>query len=73
MFDFIMLITTIAFWIGVVYLYFLFERITDNLNDIEDDLHDVRKELQRIERDAHALQLDIKTRKEIPGEEYLGI
>ena len=26
MFDFIMLITTIAFWIGVVYLYFLFQQ-----------------------------------------------
>jgi len=71
MLDLLIGMTTFLFWIGVVYMYFLLERITDNINDVEDEVKEIQKKLEDIER--HATMLQQKAKDKLPGEEYLGI
>jgi uncharacterized protein YoxC len=70
MLDFIMGMTTFLFWIGVIYLYFLIERITDNIDDVQDEVKEIQKKLEDIERRATMLQ---EKAKALPNDEFLGI
>ena len=60
MLDLLIGMTTFLFWIGVVYMYFLLERITDNINDVEDEVKEIQKKLEDIERHATILQQKAK-------------
>lgn len=67
MIDLILFITVLAVWLGSIYLYFVFDRLLEDVRAINEDLNSIRKELQIIEKQAK------EVRKEIPGDEFLGI
>ena len=67
MIDLILFITVLAVWLGRIYLYFVFDRLLEDVRAINEDLNSIRRELQIIEKQAK------EVRKEIPGDEFLGI
>ena len=67
MFDLILLVTVLIFWLGSIWLYFFFDRLLEDVRAISEDLNDIRAELKLIEKQAKEVQ------DKIPGEEFLGI
>ena len=67
MIDLILFITVLAVCLGSIYLYFVFDRLLEDVRAINEDLNSIRRELQIIEKQAK------EVRKEIPGDEFLGI
>ena len=67
MIDLILFITVLAVWLVSIYLYFVFDRLLEDVRAINEDLYSIRRELQIIEKQAK------EVRKEIPGDEFLGI
>ena len=67
MFDLILFVTVLIFWLGSIWLYFFFDRLLEDVRAISEDLNDIRAELKLIEKQAKEVQ------DKIPGEEFLGI
>jgi hypothetical protein len=66
MINFILTITVLLVWVGAVYLYFLFDRLLDDIRAINDDMQECKAMMKtKIEQD--------NTRAEIPNDEFLGI
>jgi len=66
MINFILTITVLVFWLGAVYLYFVLDRMLDDIRAINDDMQECKAMMKtKIEQD------NIKA--EIPNDEFLGI
>ena len=66
MIDFIIMITVII--VGV-YLFLFLQALKEDLKDINDDVENLIVRIEKIEK----IQIKNKQRKDISGEEYLGI
>ena len=66
MIDFIIMITIII--VGV-YLFLFLQALKEDLKDINDDVENLIVRIEKIEK----IQVKNKQRKDISGEEYLGI
>tara|TARA_Y100000310_G_C20298599_1_gene630653 strand:+ start:89 stop:289 length:201 start_codon:yes stop_codon:yes gene_type:complete len=66
MIDFIIMITVII--VGV-YLFLFLQALKEDLKDINDDVENLIVRIEKIEK----IQVKNKQRKDISGEEYLGI
>ena len=67
MFDLILFVTVLIFWLGSIWLYFFFDRLLEDVRAISEDLNEIREELKLIEKQAKEGQ------DKVPGEEFLGI
>ena len=67
MINFILFVTVLLVWVGAVYLYFLFDRLLDDVRNINEDL----QELKALSKTKLA-QDSVKS-KEVPDDEFLGI
>ena len=67
MFDLILFVTVLIFWLGSIWLYFFFDRLLEDVRAISEDLNEIREELKLIEKQAKEDQ------DKVPGEEFLGI
>tara|TARA_R100000541_G_scaffold29364_1_gene38518 strand:- start:479 stop:679 length:201 start_codon:yes stop_codon:yes gene_type:complete len=66
MINFILTITVLLVWIGAVYLYFLFDRLLDDIRAINDDMQECKAMMKiKMEQD--------KIKAEVPNDEFLGI
>ena len=66
MLNFILFITVLGVWVGAVYLYFVLDRLMEDVREINKDIVECRAMMQRkIEQE------NIKA--EIPNDEFLGI
>tara|TARA_Y200000002_G_scaffold99209_1_gene80417 strand:- start:112 stop:312 length:201 start_codon:yes stop_codon:yes gene_type:complete len=66
MINFILFVTVLVFWLSAVYLYFVLDRMLDDIRAINDDMQECKAMMkQKIEQD------NIKA--EIPNDEFLGI
>jgi hypothetical protein len=66
MINFILTITVLVFWLGAVYLYFVLDRMLDDIRAINDDMQECKAMMKlKIEQD------NIKA--EVPNDEFLGI
>ena len=66
MLNFILFVTVLGVWVGAVYLYFVLDRLMEDVREINKDLLECKAMMQRkIEQD------NIKV--EIPNDEFLGI
>ena len=66
MINFILTITVLLVWVGAVYLYFLFDRLLDDVRTINEDL----QELKALGKKKLAQDKPIG---EVPDDEFLGI
>tara|TARA_B100000780_G_C21101635_1_gene444586 strand:+ start:854 stop:1060 length:207 start_codon:yes stop_codon:yes gene_type:complete len=64
----ILLITVIVFWLGAVYLYFLFDRLLDDVRTINEDVQEL-KALCKLKLE----QPNQGSPVEVPDDEFLGI
>ena len=67
MVNLILTITVLLVWVGAVYLYFLFDRLLDDVRNINEDLQEL-KALCKTK-----LAQDSVKSKEVPDDEFLGI
>ena len=66
MINFILTITVLVFWLGAVYLYFVLDRMLDDIRAINDDMQECKAMMKlKMEQD------NIKA--EVPNDEFLGI
>jgi|TARA_B110000211_G_scaffold26978_1_gene27485 hypothetical protein len=66
MINFILTITVLLVWVGAVYLYFLFDRLLDDIRAINDDMQECKAMMKiKMEQD--------KIKAEVPNDEFLGI
>lgn len=66
MINFILTITVLVFWLGAVYLYFVLDRMLDDIRAINDDMQECKAMMKtKIEQD--------NARAEITNDEFLGI
>ena len=66
MINFILTITVLVFWLGAVYLYFVLDRMLDDIRAINDDMQECKAMMKtKIEQD------NIKA--EVSNDEFLGI
>jgi len=66
MINFILTITVLVFWLGAVYLYFVLDRMLDDIRAINEDMQECKAMMKtKIEQD------NIKA--EVPNDEFLGI
>ena len=66
MLNFILFVTVLGVWVGAVYLYFVLDRLMEDVREINKDIIECKAMMQRkIE------QQNIKA--EIPNDEFLGI
>ncbi len=66
MLNFILFVTVLGVWVGAVYLYFVLDRLMEDVREINKDLLECKAMMQRkIEQE------NIKA--EIPNDEFLGI
>ena len=66
MLNFILFVTALGVWVGAVYLYFVLDRLMEDVREINKDLLECKAMMQRkIEQE------NIKA--EIPNDEFLGI
>tara|TARA_B100001175_G_C19438456_1_gene604874 strand:+ start:1012 stop:1212 length:201 start_codon:yes stop_codon:yes gene_type:complete len=66
MINFILTITVVVFWLGAVYLYFVLDRMLDDIRAINDDMQECKAMMKlKMEQD------NIKA--EVPNDEFLGI
>ena len=66
MINFILTITVVVFWLGAVYLYFVLDRMLDDIRAINDDMQECKAMMKlKIEQD--------NVKSEIPNDEFLGI
>ena len=66
MLNFILFVTVLGVWVGAVYLYFVLDRLMEDIREINKDLLECKAMMQRkIEQE------NIKA--EIPNDEFLGI
>tara|TARA_R110002073_G_C9133603_1_gene551826 strand:- start:326 stop:526 length:201 start_codon:yes stop_codon:yes gene_type:complete len=66
MVNFILFVTVLVFWLGAVYLYFVLDRMLDDIRAINDDMQECKAMMKlKIEQD------NIKA--EVPNDEFLGI
>ena len=66
MINFILTITVLLVWVGAVYLYFLFDRLLDDVRTINEDLQELKVMCKK------KLAQD-KPIGEVPDDEFLGI
>ena len=64
----ILFITVIVFWLGAVYLYFLFDRLLDDVRTINEDVQEL-KALCKLKLE----QPNQGSPVEVPDDEFLGI
>ena len=67
MVNLILTITVLLVWVGAVYLYFLFDRLLDDVRTINEDLQEL-KALCKTK-----LAQDSTKSSEVPDDEFLGI
>ena len=66
MINFILFVTVLVFWLGAVYLYFVLDRMLDDIRAINDDMQECKAMMKlKMEQD------NIKA--EVPNDEFLGI
>ena len=66
MINFILTITVLVFWLGAVYLYFVLDRMLDDIRAINDDMQECKAMMKtKIEQD--------NAKSEIVNDEFLGI
>ena len=66
MLNFILFVTVLGVWVGAVYLYFVLDRLMEDVREINKDIVECRAMMQRkIEQE------NIKA--ELPNDEFLGI
>ena len=66
MINFILTITVVVFRLGAVYLYFVLDRMLDDIRAINDDMQECKAMMKlKMEQD------NIKA--EVPNDEFLGI
>jgi len=66
MINFILFVTVLGVWVGAVYLYFVLDRLMEDVREINKDIVECRAMMQRkIEQE------NIKA--ELPNDEFLGI
>ena len=66
MLNFILFVTVLGVWVGAVYLYFVLDRLMEDVREINKDIVECRAMMQRkIEQD--------NVKSEIPNDEFLGI
>jgi len=66
MINFILFVTVLLVWVGAVYLYFLFDRLLDDVRNINEDLQELKVMCKK------KLAQD-KPIGEVPDDEFLGI
>ena len=66
MVNLILTITVLLVWVGAVYLYFLFDRLLDDVRTINEDLQELKALCKK------KLAQD-KLIGEVPDDEFLGI
>ena len=64
--NFILFVTVLRVWVGAVYLYFLFDRLLDDVRNINEDLQELKVMCKK------KLAQD-KPIGEVPDDEFLGI
>ena len=67
MINFILTITVVVFWLGAVYLYFVLDRMLDDIRAINDDMQEC-KAMMKLKLEQENIQ-----KSEIPNDEFLGI
>ena len=66
MLNFILFVTVLGVWVGAVYLYFVLDRLMEDVREINKDIVECKAMMQRkIEQE------NIKA--ELPNDEFLGI
>ena len=66
MLNFILFVTVLGVWVGAVYLYFVLDRLMEDVREINKDIVECKAMMQRkIEQD--------NVKSEIPNDEFLGI
>ena len=66
MINFILFVTVLGVWVGAVYLYFVLDRLMEDVREINKDIVECKAMMQRkIEQE------NIKA--ELPNDEFLGI
>ena len=66
MLNFILFVTVLGVWVGAVYLYFVLDRLMEDVREINKDIVEYKAMMQRkIEQD--------NVKSEIPNDEFLGI
>ena len=66
MLNFILFITVLGVWVGAVYLYFVLDRLMEDVREINKDIVECKAMMQRkIEQENE--------RTEITNDEFLGI
>ena len=66
MLNFILFVTVLGVWVGAVYLYFVLDRLMEDVREINKDIVECKALMQRkIEQD--------NVKSEIPNDEFLGI
>ena len=65
MINFILTITVLVFWLGAVYLYFVLDRMLDDIRAINDDMQECKAMMK--------LKIEQDNIKEVPNDEFLGI
>jgi|TARA_B110000881_G_scaffold90995_1_gene79890 hypothetical protein len=67
MINFILTITVLLVWVGAVYLYFLFDRLLDDVRTINEDLQELKDLCKK------KLTQDSPQSGDVPDDEFLGI
>ena len=63
MINFILTITVLVFWLGAVYLYFVLDRMLDDIRAINDDMQECKAMMKtKIEQD--------NVKSEIPNRKF---
>ena len=66
MINFILFVTVLGVWVGAIYLYFVLDRLMEDVREINKDIVECKAMMQRkIEQD--------NVKSEIPNDEFLGI
>jgi|TARA_S200000501_G_scaffold288898_1_gene273625 predicted membrane protein len=66
MINFILFVTVLGVWVGAVYLYFVLDRLMEDVREINKDIVECKAMMQRkIEQENE--------RTEITNDEFLGI
>ena len=66
MLNFILFVTVLGVWVGAVYLYFVLDRLMEDVREINKDIVECKAMMQRkIEQENE--------RTEITNDEFLGI
>lgn len=71
MFNLLIFLTILAFWLGTIWLYFFFDRLLDDVRELSKELDEIRADFKTVERDFQTLKS--QSSEPLPDDRFLGI